>query len=132
MVSMRQNKKKGSTAERDLINKFWQSGWSAVRAAGSGSTQYPCPDIIAGNSIKKIAIECKFTSDTSKYFTKKEINELLFFSEKFGAEPWVAVKFNKEPWYFFPINDLQEKDNTFSIKLVEAKIKGLLFEDVIQ
>jgi len=132
MVSMRQNKAKGSSAERDLINMFWEAGWAAMRAAGSGSTQFPSPDIIAGNNIKKVAIECKFTSEKSKYFKDKEINELIFFSEKFGSEPWVAVKFGKEPWYFFPIHDLKETGKGFSIKLEKAKLTGLSFEDIIK
>ncbi len=133
MASMRQNKAKGSKAERDLINKFWQAGWAAMRAAGSGSTQYPSPDIVVGHANKKIAIEAKFTSSsTTKYFLQKEIIELQYFCDKFGAEPWVAVKFNKEPWYFFPIHDLKETSKNFAITLKDAKIKGLLFEEVIK
>ncbi len=131
-MSRRGNKAKGSSAERDLIKKFWEAGWAAMRAAGSGSTQYPCPDIVTGNRIKKIAIEVKFTSDTSKYFTKKEITELLYFCEKLGTEPWVAVKFGKEDWFFFPIHDLEETGKNYVITLEKAKLKGLLFEDVIE
>jgi len=132
MASMRQNKRKGSNAERDLVKKFWEAGWAALRSAGSGSMQYPSPDIIAGYAKKKIAIEAKFTSQTTKYFTKKEISELLYFCDKFGAEPWVAVKFDKEPWFFFPIHDLKEKDKSFAITLKDAKLQGLLFEDIIR
>jgi Holliday junction resolvase len=133
MASMRQNKAKGSRAERELINMFWQAGWAAMRAAGSGSTQYPSPDIVAGNANKKIAIEAKFTaSNTTKYFAQKEITELQYFCDKFGAEPWVAVKFDKESWYFFPIHDLKETGKNFAITLKDAKIQGLLFEDIVK
>lgn len=132
MASMKQNKRKGSLAERELINMFWQAGWAAMRAAGSGSTQYPSPDIVAGNANKKIAIEAKFTSDKTKYFLQKEITELQYFCDKFGAEPWVAVKFDKEPWYFFPIHDLKETGKNFAITLKDAKIQGLLFEDIVK
>lgn len=131
MASMRQNKAKGSKAERELINMFWAVGWAAFRAAGSGSTQFPCPDIVAGYANKKIAIEAKFTSDTKKYFSKKEINELLYFCDKFGAEPWVAVKFGKVQWYFFPIHDLDETTKSYSINLVKAELRGLNFEDIV-
>ncbi len=126
------NKRKGTNAERDLVNKFWASGWAAVRIAGSGSTQFPSPDIVVGKGHKKLAIEVKLTANNSKYFTKKEIKELNFFCEKFGAEPWVAVKFKGMPWFFFPVFDLKETNASFSVNTNYAKTYGLLFEDMIK
>jgi len=71
------NKKaKGTNAERDLIHLFWKNGWAAMRTAGSGSMKYPLPDVLAGNSVRKIAVECKVTSGSRQYLTKKEISEL--------------------------------------------------------
>ena len=48
-ISHGRRKSKGSKAERDLIHMFWAKGFGAMRAAGSGSTQHPSPDVIAGN-----------------------------------------------------------------------------------
>ena len=53
----------GINAERELIHLFWSSGWSAVRIAGSGSSHYPSPDLIASNIARKLAIEAKVTKD---------------------------------------------------------------------
>ncbi|MEM4637613.1 MAG: Holliday junction resolvase Hjc [Candidatus Woesearchaeota archaeon] len=126
------NKKaKGSNAERDLIHKFFSNGWVALRSAGSGSTQYPCPDIIAGNGIRKIAIECKTVNDVKKYFTKKEVEELIYFSKKIGAEPWVAVRFDRIDWFFLNIEDLEITDKSYFVDVVIAKRKGLSFDMLI-
>jgi len=126
------NKKaKGSNAERDLIHKFNENGWVAIRSAGSGSQQYPSPDILAGNNLRRVAVECKATADTKKYLTKKEVDELVFFANKFGAEAWIAVKFDRMDWYFINIEDLEKTDKSYSIDIPMAKRKGLSFEQVI-
>jgi len=128
-------KRKGTIGERDLVDLFWTNLWSAHRIAGSGSNKYPSPDVIAGNGHRKMAIECKVTSDKKKYFTKDEIVALKDFASIFGAEAWVAVKFNKmenKDWYFFNLEDLNETDKTYNISYDECVMKGLLFEEVIK
>jgi len=126
------NKKaKGSNSERDLIHKFNDNGWVAIRSAGSGSMQYPSPDILAGNNLRRLAIECKTTADTKKYLTKKEVDELVFFANKFGAEAWIAVKFDRMDWFFINIEDLEKTDKSYMIDIPRAKRKGLGFEQLI-
>src|SRR3989344_4913219 len=110
-------KSKGINAERELIHKFWQQGWAATRVAGSGSSRYPSPDIIAGRGDKKIAIECKSSKEKYKYITKEELIQLKAFSEIFGAEPWIAVRFNNTPWYFIKTENLEEKGASFLVDL---------------
>ena len=131
MVSRRTNKARGSNAERDLIHKFWKHGWAAMRAAGSGSSQFPSPDILASNNIRKVALEVKLTIEKKKYLTKKEIKELLYFSEKFGAEPWIAVKFPRTEWLFLHPEDLEETNASFVVDSLSAERKALSFEEFI-
>ena len=69
-------KAKGTKGERELIHFFHEYSWSAIRVAGSGSSKYPSPDVLAGNALRKIAIECKVTKDTKKYFPKVEIEHV--------------------------------------------------------
>ena len=59
----------GINAEREIIHLFWKHDWAAIRIAGSGSIRYPVPDVLAGNTLRQIAMECKSTQDTSKYFS---------------------------------------------------------------
>ena len=110
-------KSKGINAERDLIHKFWSQGIVAMRIAGSGSSKYPSPDIIAGNYSRKLAIEAKTTKEDKKYFTKYEISELKTFSELFGAEPWIAIKFKGVEWLFLPITEIIETKKCFLINI---------------
>lgn len=124
-------KSRGTNAERELVHKFWGASWACFRAAGSGSTQFPSPDIIAGNKIRKLAIEVKLTTEEKKYFTSEEINGLQYFSDKFGAEPWVAVKFYRREWVFLTLEDLQSSGKNFVVTQELADRKGLNFEQMI-
>ena len=97
------SKRKGSKAERELLELFWKQGWAAIRAAGSGSMHFPSPDLLVGNKIRVLAIEAKFTKENNKYFPKKEIKQLINFASYFGAEPWLAIRFIRQDWVFYAI-----------------------------
>jgi len=124
-------KSKGINAERDLIHKFWSKGWAAVRVAGSGSMRYPSADVLATNKRRRVAIECKTSGDTNKYLSKEDIDQLKEFSSLFGAEPWIAVKFDRQNWFFMSLDDLKATKGGFLVSLDIAEKKGLLFEEFI-
>ena len=124
-------KKKGIDAERELIHKFWEKNWTALRIAGSGSSKYPSPDIIAANITRKLAIEAKLTKETKKYFTKADIDQILEFSSKFGAEAWLAVKFPKLGWFFLPPSEIKQTKKGFVFSLELAKKKGFSFNELL-
>jgi Holliday junction resolvase len=123
-------KAKGSNGERSILHKFWQTGWSCVRVAGSGSMKYPSPDLLASNVLRKLAIECKCIAQESYYFDKSQITDLRQFCSLFGAEPWVAVKFQANEWMFFNLEDLKETEKGYSINLGAGDMKGLSFEEL--
>ncbi len=123
-------KAKGSGAERELIHFFWANGWAAVRVAGSGSMKYPSPDVVASNSLRRIAVECKSSKSSSQYLPKEEINLLKEFASRFGAEPWIGVKFGKS-WAFMSLDDLGETGKSFAVSRELAAQKGLSFEEMI-
>ncbi len=124
-------KQKGTTAERELMRMFWEKGFACVRAAGSGSTPLPSPDLLVGNKLRFFAIECKATKATKVYLTEKEVNELQTFAERFGAEPWVGVKFTHVDWYFLTLEDLVKTEKSYVVALLQAKRKGLSFEELV-
>ena len=125
-------KAKGTRGERELVKFFNETGWSCIRVAGSGSSQYPSPDILAGNAIRRVAIECKVTKDQKKYFPDDEIEQLRTFSQRFGAESWIAMHFPAEPWYFLSLEDLERTGNLWAISLETAKRKGLTAEELVE
>lgn len=130
---MMSRKSKGIGAERDLVHRFWATGtWVAHRIAGSGSSRYPSPDIIASNNLRRLVVECKCSKDKSIYIPKKEIDELRKFGDMFGAESWLAIKFNKEEWLFLALEDLHETPSSFSMNIEHARLRGLLFEEIIK
>ena len=125
-------KSKGINAERDLIHKFWSENIAAIRVAGSGSSKYPSPDILAGTRERKFAIEAKTTKEDKKYLTKEEVNDLKKFSDLFGAEPWIAIKFKSTEWLFLPLTEIAETKKCFLIEKKTTKKKGILFEELIK
>ena len=125
-------KAKGTKAERDLIKSLNESGWSAIRAAGSGSSKYPSPDILAGNAIRRLAIECKVTKEQKKYFQNAEIEQLLTFSRNFGAESWIGVKFPDQDWYFVMPEDMKDTGKCKLITLELAQRRGLSKEELLE
>src|SRR3989338_4073941 len=100
-------KAKGTQGERELVRFFNEAGWSAIRVAGSGSSRYPSPDILAANATRRVAIECKVTKDLKKYFPEDEVAQLQTFSRTFGAEGWIGIKFPSQSWYFILVEQLQ-------------------------
>ncbi|MAG07949.1 Holliday junction resolvase [Candidatus Woesearchaeota archaeon] len=124
-------KSKGINGERDLVHQFWGLGLACHRIAGSGSTKYPSPDLIVGNRIRRLAIECKLTKDNKKYFTREEIEALKEFSRIFGAEPWIAVKFKSSDWVFLTLEDLNKTNRSYIADINMAKTRGLLINELI-
>ncbi|MFW5704403.1 MAG: Holliday junction resolvase Hjc [Nanoarchaeota archaeon] len=130
--SFRFRKAKGTLAENELIHRFWDNGWVCVRVAGSGSGRYPSPDLLASRGDRKIVMEVKVIGGIKKYFSKKEIDDLNLFANKFAAESWVGVQFEKKQWHFIPVSELDiSKQGNFSIDLISMKRKGFTFEDMI-
>ena len=124
-MSFANRKRKGIQAERELLTLLWASGWAAVRVAGSGSSRFPSPDIVASNGVKVLALECKVVKTNTKFFPLKEIQELLEFSKRFKAEPWIAVKHFKQ-WFFVRVEHLSMSNNGFSFNKALLGEKGLL------
>ena len=127
-------KAKGSRTERELTHMFNDTGlWAAIRVAGSGLTDDPNPDVLAGNNGRYLAVECKSIKGTSKYLYPEEIEQITSFASRFGAEPWIAIRFNHKGWYFLKPEQLEKtKSSNLVINVELAEEKGLRFEDLIK
>ncbi len=122
-------KAKGTNAERELIHLFWARGWFSVRVAGSGSSKYPSPDIVAGNGLRRLAIECKSSADDKRYITKSQIEDLRSFARMFNAEPWVAFRHDAK-WFFLSLDDMHDSGNNFLVSEDIARNKGLSLDEI--
>ena len=126
-------KAKGTLAENEIVHKFWENNWVCVRVAGSGSSKYPAPDILASNGDRRIVMEIKIVNSYKKYFLKKQIDELNFFAEKFSSEPWVGICFRKSQWFFLPTCELLEtKAENYLVDIIDMKKKGFDFFEMIR
>jgi len=124
-------KSKGSHAERELVRMLWKAGWAAIRVAGSGVQRFPSPDVLAGNGVRRIAVECKASGELKKYLSKEQIGQLRSFAKAFGAEPWLGIRFDNDQWYFLALEDLQETPAGYVVSQALAKDKGLILTEVL-
>ena len=121
------NKEKGANAERELYQMFIDNCFRAVRVAGSGMMENTSCDLIAGKPGQKYCIECKASKNPVKYITKKQIEEFVIFSQVFGLTPIVAVRFNREGWFFIRPEDLEDSGGNWKVSLAMVKEKGKRF-----
>ncbi len=108
-------KAKGSAAERELLTMLWGAGFAGIRAAGSGVTKFYCPDVLASNGSKILAVECKSTKFKYQYFDPEQVRQLQEFSKIFKSEAWLAVKFSTE-WKFFRPEDLLQTKTALTVQ----------------
>jgi len=126
------NKEKGANAERELLKLFVDQGWMAIRVAGSGILPEPSCDLLAGKLNKKYAIECKTCKDKKRYFSQEQISNFLKFSEIFGLEPLIAIRFNREGWFFMKLENIEKTDKALAVSLENAKKHGKRFFDLLK
>ncbi len=124
------NRRKGINAERELLKFFYENGWRAVRVAGSGlAEESPC-DLIVGRGRKKYAIECKTSKNKKRYLDAKQIEQFLVFSEIFGLKPLIAIRFNREGWFFIEPKYLEKTGKGLAISIERAREKGKRFGEL--
>ncbi|WP_129114258.1 Holliday junction resolvase Hjc [Halegenticoccus tardaugens] len=123
---------KGDRRERELVNLLDEAGFAVMRAPASGSaTTRELPDVLAGDGEVFYAIEAKSSAGNPIYLTGEEIEALVYFSENFGAKPKVAVRFDREDWYFFHPADLYRTDGgNYRVKKEAALADGATLADL--
>lgn len=93
--------------ERELVKMFLDSGWQALRIAGSGKMNL-APDVLAGRPGQLLIIECKSTKKKALYIDKTEILNVINYAAKIGGEPWYGARFDRMDWKFVPAQNLLE------------------------
>lgn len=122
-------KSQGIKAERDLYHMLWEKGFAVVRVAGSGCMVEPSCDLLAGNGAVRVAIECKTSKEKKKYLEKKQMQDFKLFSEKFGLNPIVAIRFSRNGWWFIHPDELEDTGKNLAISLEDIQKKGKGFEE---
>lgn len=132
------NKEKGAAAERELLHMLCEAGFACVRVAGSGLMSHSSQasddscDLLAGKFKRKYAIEVKSCKSKKKYLLPQQIENFLIFSEIFGLEPIIAVKFNRQGWFFLQPKHIEKTKKGLAISLETARKNGETFEKFIK
>ena len=129
-IKIPKNKAKGSNIERELYRKFIAHDYRAVRVAGSGMMENTDCDLIAGKKGRgKYSIEVKSSKKPYKYISKEQVKNFLFFSDMFGLNPVIALKFTRQDWLFIHPKHLNDTGKNLKITLEDAKKKGKIFTE---
>jgi Holliday junction resolvase len=115
-----------------LYHLLCDAGFKCVRVAGSGLMEETACDLIVGKFKRKYAIEAKSCKTKKRYLDKNQIEEFLIFSEIFGLKPVIAIRFNREGWFFLHPKHLEKTGKGLAISLETAKKKGKTFEEFIK
>lgn len=132
------SKKRAADYERVLVNRFWDYGFAVMRApSSSGTSKMPRPDVFAGSAEKGmlLAIEIKTSRQEVFYIQEEQIQGLVEFAKRLGAEPYVAVKFvGKRMDFIFlsvPESLTQSKGGSYRITVENLISKGTDFYSLI-
>jgi Holliday junction resolvase len=125
--------RKGNRRERELVNALDDAGFAVMRAPASGAaTERELPDVLAGNGDDFYAIEAKSSSGRPIYLEGEEVENLVFFARNFGAKPRIAVRFDREDWFFFHPGDLYTTDKgSYRVKKETALADGTDFAELV-
>lgn len=118
---------KGARGENELGDEFSERGYAWMRAPGSGTAQRELPDVVVGNGENMYAFEVKRwgNEEDYQYLSKKEVNDLQFFANKFGMEYFISVRFDHGSWGFFKKEELHETDKSLRVdKFKDPGSKG--------
>ena len=125
--------RKGDRRERELVNQLDEAGFAVMRAPASGSaTDRDLPDVLAGDDGRFYAIEAKSSSGDPIYLSGEEVEALIYFAQNFGAKARIAVRFDREDWYFFHPGDLYTTDGgNYRVKKETALAEGTDFDELV-
>jgi len=125
--------RKGDRRERELVNQLDAAGFAVMRAPASGSaTDRELPDVLAGDDGRFYAIEAKSSAGDPIYLSGEEVEALIYFAQNFGAKARIAVRFDREDWYFFHPGELYTTDGgNYRVKKETALADGTDFEELV-
>jgi len=125
--------RKGDRRERELVNELDAAGFAVMRAPASGSaTERDLPDVLAGDGETFYAIEAKSSAGDPIYLSGEEVESLIYFARNFGANARIAVRFDREDWYFFHPGDCHVTDGgNYRVKKETALADGEDLEELV-
>ncbi len=120
--------RKGSRAERELIEYFSGKGFCVIRAAGSGVNSLS-PDILVFRRGMQFGIEAKAHEKENLSIDREQFDNLKRWEDISGINCYIGWRRNREPWYFLPLAIFKENEKTYGINWENAKGLGKRIEE---
>lgn len=121
---------KGARSERELLSRFYEHGFSVVRAAGSGVNALG-PDIVAIKNGNCIAIECKAWDRGSLSLEPEQFEKLLEWERNTSFPTYVAWRVNNKGWFFIKLGEFTKGERNWNVTFKKVEATKRLFEQVI-
>lgn len=120
--------RKGSRAERELIDHFSTKGFCVIRAAGSGVNSLS-PDILVFKRGMQFGIEAKAHEKQNLNIDREQFDNLKRWEDVSGINCYVGWRRNREPWYFLPLSIFKESQKSYGINWENAQALGKKLEE---
>ena len=120
--------RKGSRAERELIDYFSTREFCVIRAAGSGVNSLS-PDILVFKRGMQMGIEAKAWEKENLNITREQFLNLRKWEDTSGITCYVGWRRNREEWLFLPLGVFKENVRSFAINWENAKGLGKKLEE---
>ncbi|NYZ76710.1 hypothetical protein H0O02_00140 [Candidatus Micrarchaeota archaeon] len=118
-----QTYRKGSRAERELIDYFSGKGYSVIRAAGSGVNSLS-PDILAFKHGMQFAFESKAIERDNLNIDRDQFTNLQGWEANTGITCYIAWRRRGRQWRFVPLSLFSESEKSFGISWKKAEMGG--------
>ena len=104
-------RRKGFSAERELVRKLWRYGFAAIRGPASGAKvkRSVYPDVVAIYRGKVLVFEVKSRGKLQTiYMARNQLDKLMEFARRAGGEAYVAVKVSElRDWKVVSVSSIE-------------------------
>ncbi|MEM0201325.1 MAG: Holliday junction resolvase Hjc [Candidatus Micrarchaeaceae archaeon] len=121
---------KGARSERELLNTFYNKGYSVLRSAGSGVNSLG-PDIIAIKDKICIAIECKAWEKNRLSIDLDGYKKLYEWEQNTKFPTYIAWRMNGKGWFFIKLEELKKGEKDYSITKIKALELNRLLDSIL-
>jgi len=97
-AKLKDRRRRGFAAERELVKKLWRYGFAAIRGPASGAKikRSVYPDVVAIYRGIVLVFEVKSRKKLQNiYMSREQLEKLLEFARRAGGKPFIAVKISE-------------------------------------
>jgi Holliday junction resolvase len=120
---------KGARSERELLNIFYEKGYSVIRSAGSGVNSI-APDIVVIKNGTCISFECKAWKKSRISIDLEGYDKLSTWEKNTCFPTYVAWRMNAKGWFFIKLDELKKGERDYSITMKRAKEINRLIDKI--